>query len=125
RNPEHTGANPYYIPAVEASPQPERALPSAARLGLLAPAAGHLVHMPAHVYMRVGDYAAAARSNAAAAAADEAYFKQARCAEGVSPMMYYSHNLHFLAVAHAFQRRHADAKAAADKLAAHVGPHLE
>lgn len=125
RNPDHTGANHYYIHAVEASPRPERALPSALRLGALAPAAGHLVHMPAHIYMRVGDYAEAARSNAAAAAADEAYFKQARCAEGVYPMMYYSHNLHFLAVAHAMQGRYADAKAAADKLAAHVGPHLD
>ncbi len=125
RNPRHTGANHYYIHAVEASLHPERALPSAARLGTLAPAAGHLVHMPSHIYMRVGDYAEAARCNAVAVAADEAYFEKARCSEGIYPMMYYSHNLHFLAVAHAIQGRSADAKAAADKLAAHAAKHVE
>ena len=56
RDPNHLGANHYYIHAVEASPHPERALPSAARLEKLAPAAGHLVHMPAHIYARVGDH---------------------------------------------------------------------
>jgi tetratricopeptide (TPR) repeat protein len=125
RNPNHTGANHYYIHAVEASLHPERALPSAARLGALAPAAGHLVHMPSHIYIRVGDYAEAARCNATAAAADEAYFQKARCSEGIYPMMYYSHNLHFLAVAHAMQGRYADAKAAADKLVEHVKQHVE
>jgi len=64
RDPNHVGANHYYIHAVEASPHPEWALTSAKRLETLAPAAGHLVHMPAHTYMRVGDYSASARSNA-------------------------------------------------------------
>src|SRR5262249_26049510 len=63
RDPNHVGANHYYIHSVEASPHPERALASAARLPQLAPAAGHLVHMPAHVYARVGDHAAAAHAN--------------------------------------------------------------
>ena len=59
RDPNHPGANHYYIHAVEASPHPERALPSAARLETLVPAAGHLVHMPAHIYIRTGSYLAA------------------------------------------------------------------
>src|SRR5262249_39734389 len=58
RNPNHPGANHYYIHAIEASPHPERGLACAQRLATLVPAAGHLVHMPAHIYMRVGDYAA-------------------------------------------------------------------
>jgi tetratricopeptide (TPR) repeat protein len=125
RNPDHTGANHYYIHAVEASLHPERALPSADRLRTLAPAAGHLVHMSAHIYMRVGDHAAAARSNEQAVAADEAYFKRHGPIHGIYPMMYFSHNLHFLAAAHAMQGRYADAKRAADKLTAHVGPHVK
>src|SRR5262249_40870184 len=75
REPNHAGANHLYIHAVEASTHPERALPSAARLEKLAPQAGHLVHMPAHVYIRTGDYAAAAKSNEEAAEADRAYIK--------------------------------------------------
>jgi len=75
RDPNHIGANHLYIHAVEASPNPERALPSAARLAALAPAAGHLVHMPAHIYIRTGDYAAAASTNEVAAEADRAYIK--------------------------------------------------
>jgi tetratricopeptide (TPR) repeat protein len=125
RNPDHTGANHYYIHAVEASLHPERALPSANRLGTLAPAAGHLVHMPAHIYIRLGDHAAAARRNEQAIAADEAYFKRYGPVHGLYPMMYFSHNIHFLAVAHAMQGRYADAKRAADKLAAHVSPHVK
>src|SRR5687767_1584436 len=73
RNPNHVGANHYYIHAVEASPNPERALPSAARLMTLAPKAGHLVHMPSHVYIRTGDYHLAAVSNADAIVADREY----------------------------------------------------
>src|SRR5437588_9467290 len=69
RNPDHLGANHYYIHAVEASLHPERALPSAQRLEKLAPAAGHLVHMPAHIYSRVGDHPAAAHCNTLAVAA--------------------------------------------------------
>src|SRR5438132_2576739 len=71
RDPNHLGANHYYIHAVEASPHPERALPSAARLEKLAPAEGHLAHMPAHIYARVGDHFASAHCNRAAIAADK------------------------------------------------------
>lgn len=124
RNPNHTGANHYYIHAIEASPTPERGLPSAHRLGALAPGAGHLVHMPAHIYSRVGDYDAAAKANERAAAVDRAYIEKFKV-RGVYPMMYYSHNLHFLAVAHHMQGRYQDAKQAADQLAAHVAPHVK
>jgi tetratricopeptide (TPR) repeat protein len=124
RNPIHTGANHYYIHAIEASPTPERGLAAAHRLDTLAPAAGHLVHMPAHIYSRVGDYDAAAKANERAAAVDRAYIEKFKVG-GVYPMMYYSHNLHFLAVAHHMQGRYQDAKQAADQLAAHVGPHVK
>src|SRR5262249_33289797 len=69
RDPEHIGANHLYIHAVEASLQPERALPSAERLSRLNPSSGHLVHMPAHIYIRTGNYDAAATANEAAAEA--------------------------------------------------------
>jgi tetratricopeptide (TPR) repeat protein len=124
RNPNHPGANHYYIHAIEASPHPERGLPCAQRLQELAPAAGHLVHMPAHIYIRVGDYAAAARSNEQAIAADQAYIKKFEV-KGVYAMMYYPHNIHFLAAAHCIQGRGADAKKAADQLAAQVAPHVK
>ncbi len=121
RNPNHIGANHYYIHAIEASTTPERALPSAYRLKTLAPDAGHLVHMPAHIYQRVGDYENAAAANAQGAEADRAYIK-ARGQQGFYPLMYYNHNVHFFAVAAAFQGRYADAKKAADELVAFAMP---
>lgn len=124
RDPNHIGAIHYYIHAVEASSNPERALAYAPKLPSLAPAAGHLVHMPAHIYERTGDYEAAALSNKDAARADEAYMKT-HGAAGLYPAMYYSHNLHFLAIASATAGRFADAMTAAKQLEAHVGPHLK
>jgi tetratricopeptide (TPR) repeat protein len=122
RDPNHLGANHYYIHATEASPHPERAFASALRLETLAPAAGHLVHMPAHVYMRTGDYLAAARSNAIGAEADRLYLRQSGTAGSMYDMMYYAHNLHFLAAARSMEGRFADAKQAAADLVAHVQP---
>jgi len=124
RDPNHLGANHYYIHAVEASPNPERALPSAARLEKLAPAAGHLAHMPAHIYARVGDHDASAHCNTVAAAADEKYIADSH-AKGVYPLMYYSHNLHFLAYADCMRGDFAEAKSAADKLVANVTPGIK
>ncbi len=121
RNPNHMGAVHYYIHAVEASPHPERGLAAAQKMATLAPAAGHLVHMPAHIYIRTGDYEAAKRTNVDAAKVDEAYIR-ATGVQGIYPMMYYSHNLHFLAAAATMEGRFAEAKRAADRLAAHVGP---
>lgn len=112
RNPRHVGANHYYIHATEASPQPEQALASAERLKTLAPAAGHLVHMPAHTYMRLGDYQAASQANEIAANADRAYIEQYRIS-GMYPAMYYSHNLHFLAVSASMEGRFKVAEKAA------------
>jgi len=124
RDPDHLGAVHYYIHATEASPNPERALAGANKLASLAPGAGHIVHMPAHVYIRTGDYEAAVKTNEQAAAVDRAYIK-ASGAQGIYPMMYYSHNLHFIAMCASMNGNYAEAKANADLLAAHVGPHVK
>lgn len=124
RDPNHLGAVHYYIHAVEASPSPERALAGANRLAALAPGAGHIVHMPAHVYIRTGDYSAAARTNEEAAKVDEAYI-QATGAKGIYPGMYYSHNLHFIAIAASMDGNFAESKQAADRLVAHVQPMIQ
>src|SRR5919107_963134 len=70
RDPNHPGANHYYIHAVEASKTPERALPSALRLGKIMPGAGHMVHMPSHIFLRIGDYESSATVNEAASRID-------------------------------------------------------
>ena len=114
RQPTHIGANHYYIHAVEASPHPEQALAAAKRLETLAPSAGHLVHMPAHVYIRTGDYLEAAHANVVAAAADERLAKSG--VESMYLVGYYGHNLHFLAISNAFAGDSAQAIAAARKL---------
>jgi len=121
RNPNHPGAIHYYIHTVEASPNPERALAYAPKLAALMPAAGHLVHMPAHIYERTGDYEAAVESNKDAAAADRAYLTNSG-ARGIYPLMYYSHNLHFLAIANTMQGRLIDALNASKELDGNVGP---
>jgi tetratricopeptide (TPR) repeat protein len=119
RDPNHLGALHYYIHTVEASNSPERALPAANRLAALAPGAGHIVHMPAHVYIRTGDYEAAAKTNETAAAVDRAYIQKSG-AQGLYPMMYYSHNLHFIAMCAAMTGDYAESHKAAETLAAHV-----
>ncbi len=124
RDPNHMGAIHYYIHSVEASKSPERALAAANRLAALAPAAGHIVHMPSHVYIRTGDYDAAVKANQQAAAADQAYIK-ASGAQGIYPMMYYSHNLHFIAMCAAMNGDYAEADKNAGLLAEHVGPHVK
>jgi tetratricopeptide (TPR) repeat protein len=124
RDPNHIGAIHYYIHAIEASTHPERALAYAPKLTSLVPAAGHLVHMPAHIYHRTGDYEAAALSNKVAARADEVYMK-AQGTAGLYPAMYYSHNLHFLAIAENMSGRFVESLSAARQLEAHVGPYLK
>ncbi|WP_086477229.1 tetratricopeptide repeat protein [Arenibacter amylolyticus] len=93
-NPNHPGAHHYYIHMVEL-PYPDIAVTSADKLGSLIPAAGHLVHMPSHIYIRVGRYKDAVESNKAAILADEDYISQCY-AQGMYPLGYYPHNLHFL-----------------------------
>ncbi len=95
RDPRHPGANHYYIHAVEASTSPDRAVPSAERLPGLMPAAGHIVHMPAHIFQRVGRYADASEANRRAIRADEAYLARTK-PPGYYPM-YLGHNHGFLA----------------------------
>jgi tetratricopeptide (TPR) repeat protein len=119
RFPDHVGANHYYIHAVEASPHPAWALPSAKRLETLVPNGGHLVHMPSHIYSRVGEFDAAVKSNEAASAVDVAYIKNTG-AQGVYPAMYYSHNLHFLSYAAMQAGNFAKAQQAAATLAANI-----
>ncbi|HEV2064880.1 MAG TPA: hypothetical protein VGS00_10080, partial [Thermoanaerobaculia bacterium] len=123
RDPQHPGANHYYIHAVEASPDPRRALPSAQVLTTLAPGAGHLVHMPSHIQARTGSYTAAAKANAQAAEADREYIRQTG-AQGMYAAMYYNHNLHFLAFAWSMAGNWAETKKASDQLSASATPLL-
>jgi len=121
RSPRHLGANHYYIHAVEASGNPGRALQSAHRLHTLAPASGHLVHMPAHILQRTGDYAGAARANEVAADADRKYVAKFG-PMGIYPLMYYNHNLQFGSASHAMQGRFEPARKMAQEMAANVAP---
>ncbi|HKR65963.1 MAG TPA: hypothetical protein VJZ00_19685 [Thermoanaerobaculia bacterium] len=117
RDPKHVGANHYLIHAVEASPHPERALASAKRIAALAPSAGHLVHMPAHIFQRVGDYAGAAKANADAANVDRDWIAK-HGAESMYAGMYYNHNLQFGSASYAAIGDFANAKKMADELGA-------
>jgi tetratricopeptide (TPR) repeat protein len=122
RDPNHPGANHYYIHAVEASKSPDRALPQAGRLETLVPGAGHLVHMPAHIYIRTGQYAKSAKSNADAAGVDETYFKATGAKDGLYPMMYYTHNLQFESAAAMFAGNLAQARSAAERTVRYADP---
>lgn len=124
REPNHLGAIHYYIHSVEASRSPERALAGANRLAQLAPAAGHIVHMPAHIYIRTGDYEASLKTNQKAALADQAYLKSSQ-AQGIYPAMYYSHNLHFIAMSAAMNGNYVESKRGAQMLAENVAPHVK
>jgi tetratricopeptide (TPR) repeat protein len=124
RNPHHLGANHYYIHAVEASEHPEWALMSAKRLPFLAPASGHIQHMPSHIYMLLGDYEAAASANEAAIAADKAYIRQYGIGQ-IYPVHYMSHNLAFLSRSYAMGGNFERARGAANELAGFYTPHFE
>jgi len=124
RNPNHTGANHYYIHAVEASPNADRGLASAYRLGGLAPNAGHLVHMPSHIYLRTGDWDEAVKSNDLAIEADRNYQLKSG-SRGLYMMMYYNHNIHMLASSYAANGNYAGSIKAANELAANIGPNVK
>lgn len=112
-SPDHPGANHYYIHAVEASPQPARGMASADRLNSLVPGAGHLVHMPSHIYLRTGRYADASAANQRAVESDNEYFTQ--CAlQGIYPLTYHPHNFHFMFVTRALEGRQKDSMEAAN-----------
>jgi len=124
RWPEHPGATHYYIHAVESSPTPERAVPAAQVLMGTVPWAGHMVHMPAHIWLRTGDYERAASLNERAGAVDREYFTATNIALGTYTP-YYVHNLHFVAYARWMQGRREEAIKAADTVATAMGPMAE
>jgi tetratricopeptide (TPR) repeat protein len=123
RDPRHLGAIHYYVHAVEGSPHPEQALAYAKVLPTLAPSIGHIVHMPAHIYIRTGDYVAAENACAKAAEIDEKHIQ-----DSVKPDMFtvlsYLHDLYFLAAAGSMDGHYASAEEAASKLAAQVEPNV-
>jgi tetratricopeptide (TPR) repeat protein len=126
RDPDHIGANHLYIHAVEASFHPEMALESAARLPVLAPSCGHLVHMPSHIYARVGDHESAVTSNEAAVDVDREFFKKTPEGKGGPyEMVYYPHNMHFIAYGAAWGGNYAEAKKWAQAIYDHAQPHVE
>jgi len=114
RDPNHPGACHYYIHAVEAV-RPDQAVPCAERLAALMPGVGHMVHMPAHIYIRVGRYNEAVESNIHAVHNDEVYIEGQK-PQGVYPIAYYPHNVHFLSFAATMAGRSAQALAAAHTL---------
>lgn len=116
RNPNHPGALHLYIHLMEPTAAAQKAEGAADRLLTLMPAAGHIVHMPSHIYQRVGRYEDAIRSNELAVLADEDYITQCR-AQGLYPMGYYPHNVHFLWFAASMAGRGALAVESARKVA--------
>ncbi|HMA12422.1 MAG TPA: hypothetical protein VKO83_11075, partial [Steroidobacteraceae bacterium] len=116
RQPDHPGAIHFYIHLMESSADPGRALPYANRLGGLMPGAGHLVHMPFHIYYRVGQYKNAIAANRHAVAADEAYIAEAQ-PQGIYPLAYYPHNIHSLMTSAQMAGDGESAITAAEKLA--------
>ena len=124
-NVKHPGANHLYIHAIEASTDPDKAVPAAERLGDLIPVAGHLVHMPGHIWIRVGRYEDAVKANEKAIVADEDYVSQCR-AQGIYPVGYYPHNIHFLHAALMMRGQGKEAMEAARKVASkHHAEHFQ
>ena len=124
RDPRHLGAAHFYIHAVEGSPNPERALVYANVLPSLAPSIGHIVHMPAHIFIRTGDYLAAEDACAKAARLDEKHIQDSSKPD-MFTVLSYLHDLYFLATAASMDGHSATAKEAADKLVEQVGPHVK
>ena len=122
-NPKHPGALHLYIHVVEPSDTPGRGEFAADQLGPLSPGAGHLVHMPSHIYLRIGRYHDASVANEKAASADESYITQCG-AQGFYPALYYPHNIHFLYASSAFEGRSEVSIAAARKLSKNMTPEL-
>jgi tetratricopeptide (TPR) repeat protein len=122
--PQHPGANHLYIHAVEASAHPERAADAATRLGPFAPAAGHLVHMPSHIWVRMGRWSDATEANEEASKADEDYITQCHV-QGRYPLGYYPHNLHMLTFASMMEGRSAVALQASKKAAGQMPKEMQ
>lgn len=124
RYPMHLGANHYYIHVMEASPYPSRALMSAERLKTLLPSSGHILHMPSHIFLLVGDYEQAAETNEKAIAVDREYIQKYGIM-GIYPVHYLSHNYHFLSQAYSMQGNYQRAQKAAKELLELYLPHFE
>ncbi len=123
RNPNHPGALHFWIHLMEPTKYPQRAEDAADRLQHLVPGAGHLVHMPSHIYVRVGRYADATRANELASRADEEYITQCRI-QGFYPVSYYPHNIHFLWFAETMRGRSGSAIQAARRVASKLSPEV-
>ena len=124
RDPDNIGANHFYIHVEEESPHPEKAMASARRMADLAPGAGHLVHMPAHIYIRTGDYHAASVSNKQAMGADQGYINKYNV-QTMYSMMYYTHNMHFLVVSSSMEGDFAGANRVAAKITEGIMPMMK
>jgi tetratricopeptide (TPR) repeat protein len=123
KNPNHPGANHFYIHAVEASKNPERGLPMASRLSALVPAAGHLVHMPAHIYIRTGNYDKASEVNEHAIKSDNSYLSGCH-APGAYSLVYVPHNHHFLSASATLEGRSKVALESAEAVRTKVDAHM-
>jgi tetratricopeptide (TPR) repeat protein len=123
RSPDHPGACHFYIHALEASPEARKALPCAQRLGGLMPGAGHLVHMPTHIYIKLGEWDLAAEDNAHALHADEEFINE-RHPTGVYPLGYYTHNFHVMWYALNMLGRSKDALKAARTIGDRISPEV-
>ncbi|MFL5534786.1 MAG: tetratricopeptide repeat protein [Gemmatimonadales bacterium] len=121
RNPDHPGACHFYIHAIEASPDARKALPCAQRLGGLMPGAGHLVHMPTHIYIKLGEWDLAAEHNEHALHADEEFINE-RHPTGVYPLGYYTHNFHVMWYALNMLGRSEDALKTARSIGEKISP---
>jgi tetratricopeptide (TPR) repeat protein len=123
KNPDHPGAVHLYIHAVEASANPRRGEAAADRLVKLMPGAGHLVHMPSHIYWRIGRYADAVKVNAAAVEADRAYFKTAQPSQ-IYRGLYHPHNIDFIWQSASMDGRSAETLRAAREFASAAPPEM-
>jgi tetratricopeptide (TPR) repeat protein len=123
KNPEHVGLIHFYIHAMEAGPNPEKPIPYASKLPALIPGAGHLVHMPTHLSRVAGRWDQAEDLNTQAASVDKAYLDSQK-PTGMYSLMYYSHNLHFIAYASSMEGASAKALDAANRLFANVPPDI-
>jgi len=123
KNPIHPGAHHFYIHAMEASATPEKAIASSKLLDTLVPGAGHMVHMPSHIYINTGDYHLGTLSNLRAVEVDSVYTTACH-AQGVYPLAYYPHNYHFLAATATLEGNSKIAWMAAKKLQEHTATDL-
>lgn len=125
RNPDHPGANHFTIHAWEESPFPERGLMSAYRLTYLMPDAGHLLHMPCHIFLQVGDYEIGVKTSINAIDQDRKYYKRVGLSAGNYPLHYLSHNIFVLTRAYYLMEDYENAIKTANELIQHILPNVK